>query len=145
MGLLHPKMKITLNDLEVGVAGEQAIIARLTACGYYVLVPIGVRRYDLVIEDAEGKFWRVQCKVGRYHDSENAIIWNCYTIHKKRKPYTASEVDYYAVYFRDLGKVYLVPFNHAGTKVGYLRLAKKQDGRSWGNGREALLAENYEI
>jgi hypothetical protein len=42
MGLLHPKMKITLNDLEVGVAGEQAIIARLIACGYNVLVPIGV-------------------------------------------------------------------------------------------------------
>jgi hypothetical protein len=145
MGLLHPKTKITLNDSEVGVVGEQAVIARLTACGYVVLVPIGVQRYDLVIEDAEGKFWRIQCKVGRYHDKENAVIWNCYTVHKTRRLYTASEIDYYAVYFRDLEKVYLVPFNHAGTKVGYLRLAKKQDGRSWGNGREALFAENYEI
>ena len=86
MDLLHPKTKIILNDSEVGVVGEQAVIARLTTCGYVVLVPIGVQRYDLVIEDAEGNFWRIQCKVGRYHNKENAVVWNCYTVGKKRRP-----------------------------------------------------------
>jgi hypothetical protein len=153
MGLFHPKVKVELSDTEVGIVGEQTIISRLAACGYTILTPIGgAKRYDLVIEDAEGQFWRVQCKTARYHDKENAIVWNCYTVkssgdRSKKRSYTTGEVDFYAVYFRETGKVYFVPFTHAGGKVGYLRLARKENGRSWGNGRElrAQLAEDYEI
>ncbi len=48
-----------------GDISEQATITRLLQCGYTVLQPIGqMHRYDLVIEDADGKFWKVQVKTG---------------------------------------------------------------------------------
>ena len=46
-----------------GQISEAAIAARLLQAGYVVLTPYGgTQRYDLVVEDADGKFWRIQCK-----------------------------------------------------------------------------------
>ncbi len=46
--------------------GEQSqahVVARLLEVGYNVLLPYGdSSRYDLVIEDADGRFWKVQVK-----------------------------------------------------------------------------------
>ena len=43
--------------------GDAAIITRFLQLGYKVLTPYGGnQRYDLVIEDADGQFWRIQCK-----------------------------------------------------------------------------------
>ena len=48
---------------QLGERSQAHIIARLLEVGYTVLTPYGdSSRYDLVIEDADGKFWRVQCK-----------------------------------------------------------------------------------
>ena len=45
--------------------GDTAIITRFLQLGYIVLTPYGGnQRYDLVIEDADGQFWRIQCKTG---------------------------------------------------------------------------------
>ena len=61
MGLFGPKQ----NNKTKGERSEAIIIAKLLEVGYGVLTPFGDnRRYDLVIEDADGKFWRVQCKTG---------------------------------------------------------------------------------
>ena len=61
MGILGPKR----HTQKTGDISEQAAITRLLECGYTVLQPIGqMHRYDLVIEDADGKFWRVQVKTG---------------------------------------------------------------------------------
>ncbi len=43
MGLFHPKKRAIVSMKNIG----------------------GSERYDLVIEDADGQFWRVQCKTGR--------------------------------------------------------------------------------
>ena len=41
-------------------------MAKLLEVGYGVLMPFGDnRRYDLVIEDADGSFFRIQCKTAR--------------------------------------------------------------------------------
>ena len=57
MGLFEPTKK------QLGEQSQAHIIARLLEVGYTVLTPYGdSSRYDLVIEDAEGQFWRVQCK-----------------------------------------------------------------------------------
>ena len=57
MSLLGPTIK------QLGERSQAHIIARLLEVGYTVLTPYGdSSRYDLVIEDAEGQFWRVQCK-----------------------------------------------------------------------------------
>jgi hypothetical protein len=43
-----------------GERSEAIIMGRLIAAGYAVLLPFGEnKRYDLVIEDADGLFWRV--------------------------------------------------------------------------------------
>ena len=59
MGLFGPKR----DSKSVGERSEAIIMSRLLQVGYMVLTPFGESsRYDLVIEDADGGFWRVQCK-----------------------------------------------------------------------------------
>ncbi|HEX6477487.1 MAG TPA: group I intron-associated PD-(D/E)XK endonuclease [Ktedonobacteraceae bacterium] len=46
-----------------GQISEAAITTRLLQAGYIVLTPYGGnQRYDLVIEDTDGQFFRIQCK-----------------------------------------------------------------------------------
>ncbi len=60
MGIHRPKL---FNHKEMGERSEAIIMRRLAHAGYTVLKPLGEnQRYDLIIEDAERKFWRVQCK-----------------------------------------------------------------------------------
>ena len=62
MGSFGPKQ----NNKTIGEHSEAILIAKLLEVGYGVLTPFGDnRRYDLVIEDADGNFHRVQCKTGR--------------------------------------------------------------------------------
>lgn len=146
MGIFRPKPKVELNAVEVGTRAEMFIINRLIANGYTVLTPIGNNtRYDIVIEDADGQFWRIQCKNGRRHHRMNAIEFNNYTLTRagKRVPYTGAQVDYLAVYFGELQKAYLVPISHLGKVRGYLRLDNRS--KSWANNKELRLAEDYEI
>src|SRR5579859_4265193 len=59
-----------------GDISEQAAITRLLQCGYIVLQPIGqMHRYDLVIEDADGAFWRVQVKTGWLNEDQSVILF----------------------------------------------------------------------
>jgi hypothetical protein len=103
MGPAMPKQ----NHKAIGEWSEAIIIAKFLEVGYGVLVPFGDnRRYDLVIEDADGKFWRLQCKTG-WVDSEGAYIQfktaSSYyhtragrTSHGKRD--YRGQIDYFAVY-----------------------------------------------
>lgn len=59
MGLFGPKR----HPKSTGEYSEVVIAERLLRAGYNVLTPYGDSlRYDLVIEDADGRFWRMQCK-----------------------------------------------------------------------------------
>lgn len=70
MGLFRPKR----HTQKTGDISEQAAVTRLLQCGYVVLQPIGqMHRYDLVIEDAEGKFWKIQCKTGWLNKDQSII------------------------------------------------------------------------
>ena len=74
MGLLG-KGKRDTNS--IGDISEAAIITRLLQLGYVVLTPYGRnQRYDLVIEDAEGEFWCVQCKTARIQDSGTVVAFD---------------------------------------------------------------------
>ncbi len=58
---LKPKQK----HKAIGERSEAIIMAKLLEAGYGVLKPSGNNlRYDLVIEDADGQLWRIQCKAG---------------------------------------------------------------------------------
>jgi len=106
-------------------------MAKLLEVGYGVLMPFGDnRRYDLVIEDADGSSFRIQCKTG-WVDKYGAYIQfktaSSYyhtkvgrTSHGRRD--YRGQVGFFAVYCSDTGRVYLVPVNHIGTANASLRL-----------------------
>lgn len=146
MGLFGPKQ----NPKAVGERSQAYIIARLLEAGYNVLIPYGDNtRYDVVIEDADGQFWRVQCKTG-WIESEGAFIEfktaSTY-YHTKagrtehgRRDYRG-QIDYFAVYCPDTTKVYLVPISHVDTANAMLRLLPTKNKQE----KNVRWAKDYEL
>ena len=63
MGFFRPTPKEKGIKGAIGAESEAVIAATLIQAGYTVLTPNGyMHRYDLVIEDANGEFWKIQCK-----------------------------------------------------------------------------------
>lgn len=141
MGLFPPrKEKQSLSEL--GRQGETFVISRLMQAGYTVLVPVdGVQRYDLVIEDANQQFWRIQCKTVRYKQE----VLSLSVRNAGRYNYQGS-VDFFAAYCRELQKVYLIPITDVGVNECWLRLEPAKTNRGanrWG--KSALWAADYEL
>ena len=125
--------------------------AKFLEVGYNVLVPYGdSSRYDLVIEDAEGRFWRVQVKTAWIEGGDQGYIKFATTSLRSRSTngrvaYSRvgyqGQVDYFAVYSQELRKVYLLPVNKVSQTRMHLRLApsknKQERGVHW--------AADYEI
>lgn len=135
---LKPKQ----NHKAIGERSEAHIIARLSEAGYDVLRPFGDNlRYDLVIEDADGRFWRIQCKTGRsngeYIQFAPASLY--YHTHAGRTAHGSrnyrGQIDYFAVYCPENREVYLIPVDHAGVSQMNLRLVptrnKQEKGVRW--------------
>lgn len=131
MNIFPPKRVLVpghVSSSEVGSRTEAFIVSRLMENGYVVLAPFGVQRYDLAFEDAERRFWRIQCKTGRW--VKGSILFNARNSQFSRgnggwknnqRPYKG-DCDYFAVYSRDTGKAYLVPVNEVGVSVCSLRV-----------------------
>ena len=120
MGLLGGKNKF----IDKGAISETRAIARFIQCGYGVLKPVSVySRYDLVIEDAEGRFWRVQVKTARWNIDKTGLNFNVVSNSggRKRQGYKG-ECDYFAVYFEPTDGVYLVPVDEVSDYNCTLRL-----------------------
>jgi hypothetical protein len=135
----------------IGQHAEAVIIAKLLEVGYKVLVPyLGENlRYDLVIEDEEGKFWRVQCKSGKLYKSQEYIEFNAsssYYHHSQesttwgRRSYQG-QIEYFAVYCLDTKSTYLVPVDHVPSTEGRLRLLPTRNGQE----KNIRWAKDYEI
>ena len=127
MGLFGPKQ----NPKAIGERSQAYIMAKLLEVGYNILIPYGDNtRYDLVIEDADGQFWRVQCKTGWIEEDGAYIAFKTASSYYHTKAGRTSygrrdyrgQIDYFAVYCPDTGKVYLVPIDHVGTASANLRL-----------------------
>ena len=144
MGLLGKEKRDTNR---IGEISEAAIITRFLQLGYVVLTPYGGnQRYDMVIEDAEEQFWRIQCKTGRIDEGRTtiqfrAIIQN--VTGKNRQPrYYQGQCDYFAVYCEELNKVYLIPVDQVGQLItATLRLTP----RKYNQDRKTLWAKDYEL
>ncbi len=148
MGLFGPKR----HTKSSGEYSEIVIAERLLRAGYNVLTPSGDSlRYDLVIEDADGKFWRVQCKtawletrgsdeVVKFATASNHYHYRGGKYDHARRGYQG-QVEYFAVYSPDLDKVYLIPIDHAGASDMSLRLTTPK-GR---NQHGIKMAEDYEL
>jgi len=125
MGLIEPTKK------QLGERSQAHIIAQLLEAGYSVLAPYGdSSRYDLVIEDAEGQFWRIQCKTAWIEGGDDGYI----------AKYTG-QIEYFAVYSHEQRKTYLIPANQATGNTMRLRLAPAKNNQEKG----VKWAKDYEL
>jgi hypothetical protein len=129
-----------------GQISEAAITARLLQTGYIVLIPYGgTQRYDLVIEDADGKFWRIQCKSAWIDDSGTVLKFDTanhnVTGTKRDWRHYRGQCDYFAVYSAELNKVYLVPVDDVGTTRAHLRLEPSKNKQE----KNVRWAKDYEL
>ncbi|MEO6890748.1 MAG: group I intron-associated PD-(D/E)XK endonuclease [Ktedonobacteraceae bacterium] len=143
MGPLKPKQ----NHKAIGEQSEAIIMARLLEAGYGVLTPFGDnRRYDLVIEDADNQFWRVQCKTGWMDEGKSVIkfatasSYNHTTKNKGWKNYRG-QCEYFAVYCSETKGVYLVPVDLVGVTQAALRLVPTVNNQEKG----VRWAKDYEL
>ena len=143
MGVLGPRR----HTQKTGDISEQAAITRLLQCGYIVLTPYGqMHRYDLVIEDADGKFWRVQVKTGWLNEDHSIIRFATassmnYTVKNKGWRNYRGQCEYFAVYVEDLNKVYLLPVDDVGTSLATLRLVPSKNHQE----KHVRWAKDYEL
>jgi PD-(D/E)XK endonuclease len=122
----HPKA--------IGDRSTLAIMLALQAADIPFFLPFGENtRCDLVI-DRDGRLARVQCKTGRLRDG--AVRFRaCSSYAHHANPKTPSrhylgEVDYFAVYCRETGGVYLVPIGVAQLRrEGALRIAPTRNAQ----------------
>ncbi len=143
MVLLGPKRHTD----KTGDIAEAAVITRLLQSNYVVLTPYGKNhRYDLLIEDADRKFWRIQCKTG-WMDGEQSVInfatassYN-HTAKQKGWRHYRGQVDYFAVYCEMNGRVYFVPVDAVGVTNATLRLVPAKNKQE----KNVRWAADYEL
>ena len=130
----------------IGDISESAIITRFLQLGYVVLTPYGGnQRYDLVIEDAEGQFWRVQCKTARIDEGGTLLRFDTanhnVTGKNRQMRHYRGQCDYFAVYCEELDKVYLIPVDQVGTTRANLRLVSAKNNQE----KHVRWAREYEL
>lgn len=150
MGSFRPMPKEKGLKGSVGTESEAVIAAALIQAGYTILTPNGyMHRYDLVIEDDEGKFWKIQCKTAWLSRDKATLKFNGYSLlmkgqkgrtESKRMNY-ANDVDYFAVYSPDTRKVYLLPISDVGNTENSLRLVPTGNKQE----KKVKYAANYEL
>ncbi len=130
----------------IGDISESAIVARFLQLGYVVLTPFGGnQRYDLIIEDSEEKFWRIQCKTARIEKNGAVVNFdtsnhNMVTKNKQAKHYRG-QCDYFAAYCEKFNKVYLISVDEVGTATVDLRLVPTKNNQE----KNVRWAKDYEL
>lgn len=151
MGIFRPIPKEKGIKGVVGAESEAVIAAALIQAGYTVLTPNGyMHRYDLVIEDANGGFWKIQCKTAWLTGEESTIDFSTASLlqagQKGRKVSTRktykNDVHFFAVYSPDTRKVYLIPVEDTPNTIMRLRLT---DTAKNGQVKYVRWAKEYEL
>ena len=119
-----------MNTKQVGEIAEACVLTALLKAGYVVLTPFGGnQRYDFVVEK-NGVFLRIQCKSGRICDG--CVIFqtsSAHAYHGKCKRDYYGDAELFAVYCRELDKMYIVPVDDVGCSSTQLRLEPTQNGQ----------------
>ena len=127
-----------------GDIAEFEVALALMRSGRTVLRPISAGlRYDLVIDEGNGNFTRVQCKTGRLR---GGVIVFRLAMFDARRPNAApyhGEIEAFGVYCPEVAKSYLVPMSELGTmrNLACLRVTPTRNGQTKGT-RDAA---RYEI
>src|SRR5574337_1797358 len=135
-----------MNTKDKGQITEGAVMFSLILKGKTVLVPYGENNpYDLVIDEGENGFKKVQCKTATLQNG--VLIFNLYSVilDKETKKYKkvryGNKIDYYGVYSPDLRKTYLIPVSVLPKTQGTLRVDDRQNN----GGAKSKWAKDYEI
>jgi len=105
-----------------------------------------MHRYDLVIEDADDRLWRVQCKTEWLNEDKSKIMFSSastmnYTVkHKGCRGYKG-QCEYFAVYVEELRKVYLISVDEVGISHATLRLTQSKNNQE----KNVRWAKDYEL
>src|SRR5262249_23975771 len=106
-----------LNTTAKGDIAEQAVALALMAAGKTVLRPISNGlRYDLVVDNLDGTFTRVQCKTGMLNRGRTVLSFRVSNAAARRPsgvPYLG-QVDPFGVFCAQDGPVYLFPSRKLG-------------------------------
>jgi hypothetical protein len=127
-----------------GDVTEIQVAAALMRAGRRVLRPIsGGLRYDLLIENIDGSFWRVQCKTGQLKDGY--VVFRLRNA-DARRPNGVSyrgQVECFGVFCPDNGRTYLIPMTALTTSdsTARLRLRPAKNGQRSG----VRFAAEFEI
>lgn len=128
-----------------GDIAEWQVAAALIRDGRKLLRPVsGAARYDLVVDNQDGTFTRIQCKAGRLRNGR--IEFRVYSMsgHRGTRGRTYSgQIDAFGVYCPSTGESYLVPMTElAGhARAACLRVAVAKNGQS----KRIRLARDYVI
>ena len=127
-----------------GDVSEIQVAAALMRAGQRVLRPIsGGLRYDLLIDNGDGTFSRVQCKTGLMKDGFIVFrLRNC----DARRPNGVSyrgQIESFGVFCPENGRTYLVPMSALTTSdsTARLRLRPTRNGQRTG----VRLADEFDI
>jgi len=133
----------------IGAISEARVAATLFETGKMVWAPLfNVCSYDFVMEDEEGRFFRIQCKTGRLF--RGAIFFRSHRLRAakretgwvRRVTDYLGKVDFFGVYCPENGRVYLVPIADVGTKkVCTLRLTPPKNHQN----KRIRWAKDYEV
>jgi hypothetical protein len=113
-----------VNSKSKGILSEVKVIARLVETGRAVSIPFGDNsRYDLVVEEPDGKLVRVQIKSGRLRKG-CVRFYSCSTngFTGEYRGYRG-QVDVFMVYCPDNGRIYRVPVEDVGETSVLLRVS----------------------
>lgn len=132
-----------MNTNELGRLTQAKVMTRLLEMGKHVLVPFAnIGKYDLLIDNENGTFQRVECKTGQYR--EGCILFStCYSNRSGtvKREYIGS-ADLFAVWCKETDKVYVISVDECPTRQGRLRV---EDPKGPGNLVTIRWAKDYEV
>lgn len=113
-----------MNSKNVGESSEAQVLAAFLKAGKIVLMPFGDnQRYDLVVDEA-GRFIRIQVKTLRRLKSGSLSFNVCSLTTENGKtkhvPYHG-QIDYFAAYWREGDKIFIIPVEETGKRGFSLR------------------------
>jgi len=120
------------NTTRRGDITEFEVMAALARTGKTLLRPVSsATRYDVLIDNHDGTFTRVQCKTGRLRNG--CVVFGTCSIsgHNTRHNHYHGQIDAFGVHCPETGETYLVPIGDLSsrTTVAYLRRTPAKNGQ----------------
>jgi len=123
---------------------ETQVAAALVLRGMKVLRPLSsATRYDLLIDNADGTFWRIQCKTGLLKDGYIVFRVRSFDARRPKGVSYRGQIECFGVFCPQNSRTYLVPMGAlaASDSTARLRLRSARNGQRIG----VRLADEFEI